>query len=221
VATKRGFLITFEGIEGCGKSTAIIEAQHYLSVLGRTALLTREPGGTWLGESLRAIILDTPDDEDIDATEEAFLFCASRAAHTRKIIGPALKAGCDVVSDRYLDSTFVYQGVKGGLANDELDFLNRIATRGIKPDLTILLDLPVESGLARKRGDGVMNRIDKKELTFHQAVRERFLALAAVETERITIVNSSGSRAATTKEIQRCIDGLLKPDASQDRPSAK
>jgi len=214
VEKKRGLLITFEGIEGCGKSTAIHEAQHYLSERGRNALLTREPGGTWLGESLRAIILDTPKDQDIDAIEEAFLFCASRAAHTRKIIGPALAAGYDVVSDRYLDSTFVYQGVQGGLEDADLDLLNRIATRGIKPNLTILLDLPAEMGLARKRGDGEMNRIDRKNLAFHKMVRERFLELAAVEPDRIRIVDSSGARDATAAGIRNCLAILLEKSAN-------
>ncbi len=209
VAKKRGLFITFEGIEGCGKSTAVREAQHFLSVLGRTAILTREPGGTWLGESLRKMILHTPDTEDIDFAEEAFLFCASRAALTRKIITPALSAGSDVVSDRYLDSTFVYQGVTGGLSNEELDAMNKIAIRGIRPDLTILLDLTVEAGLERRRGSGDMNRIDKKELEFHQMVRERFLTLAELNPNRIKIVDSSGTYEKTRKFIHIHISKLV------------
>ncbi|MCD6119580.1 dTMP kinase [bacterium] len=206
---KRGFLITFEGIEGCGKSTAVRSIHQYLGNLGRTALLTREPGGTWLGESIREILLNPPDTEDIDLTEEAFLFCASRAAHTRKVIKPALKGGYDIISDRYLDSTFVYQGVAGGLENDELDYLNRIATYGLMPDLTILLDLPVDEGLSRRRGAGAMNRIDKKAITYHSKVRERFLELADMQSDRIKVVDSSGSREMTLKRVKAHVDRLI------------
>lgn len=203
----RGYFFTLEGIEGCGKSTAARYLQSLLEVRGRPTFLTREPGGTALGEMLRAIILSPQLSGDaLSPVEQVFLFCASRARLAREVVRPLLESGRDVICDRYLDSTFAYQGVGGSISDEQLNALNRIATQGVVPDLTLLLDLPVEAGLSRRRIGGDINWIDKREIEFHSEVRDRFLRLAAAEPGRIKIVDSSGDQETTRAGIRSILD---------------
>ena len=204
-----GFFITLEGLDGCGKTTAAEGACEYLKRLGRNVVHTREPGGTWLGERLREILLSAPEGEVFTASEEALLFSASRAVHTREVILPALRGGADVVCDRYLDSTFAYQGVRGGLEFEELEALAQIATGGVSPNLTLLLDLQVEDALGRRREGGDLTRIDRKSLEYHSEVRERFLLLAERHPNRIKVVDSSGSREETMLKVELQINEFL------------
>lgn len=205
---ERAYFITFEGIDGCGKTTAAAGACEFLKGLGRNAILTREPGGTRLGESIRRLLLDAPEGETLTAAEEALLFSASRAVHTRENVRPALAAGTDVICDRFYDSTFAYQGVTGGLSDAELDALAQIATGGLVPDVTILLDLPVETALARRIGAGGMTRIDRKDDAFHNEVRDRFLLLASKFPGRIKVIDSSGEREDTMSQVIKALKEL-------------
>ncbi len=211
----RAYFITFEGIDGCGKSTAAAGACEFLKNAGRNAILTREPGGTRLGESIRRVLLDLPEGISLTPAEEALLFSASRAVHTREIVRPALSGGTDVICDRYYDSTFAYQGVAGGLSDAELGALAEIATGGLSPDLTLLLDLPVETAQDRRMSAGGMTRIDRKDAHYHSEVRERFLMLAKRHPERIRVIDSSGERENTMELVAFAIKEFLKTAESE------
>ena len=199
---KRGFFITFEGIEGSGKSTAAFSGADFLQSLGREIVRTREPGGTKFAEKIRELILNSRESKQLSPVEELFLFSASRARHTREIIIPALDAGRDVISDRFADSTLAYQGAGGALTDAQINFVSAIATGGLSPDLTILLDLPAEEGLARRRIAGSQNWIDRRELDYHEAVRARYLEIAAANPERVKIVDSAGSAEKTFLQVR-------------------
>jgi len=175
---RTSLFLVFEGIEGCGKSTQIALLAERLREAGRECLVTREPGGTPLGEALRDLLLRWEGGE-IDGLTELFLLEASRRAHVRTLILPALEAGTVVVSDRFADSSIAYQGGGRGIDLDLIERLNRAATGGLGADLTILLDLPAEEGLERiRKRDRVEDRLERERLAFHQRVREAYLAHA-------------------------------------------
>ena len=170
--------IVFEGIEGCGKSTQIELLAGRLRSAGREPLLTREPGGTPLGEALRKLLLDWTGGE-IDGLTELFLLEASRRVHVRTVVRPALEAGRIVISDRFADSSIAYQGGGRGLDVGMIERFNRVATGGLAADLTILLDLPAEQGLERvRRRDRVKDRLEREVLAFHESVRDAYLTHA-------------------------------------------
>jgi dTMP kinase len=177
-AIHRAPFIVFEGIEGCGKSTQIARLAARLEAGGRSCLTTREPGGTPLGEALRELLLGWQGSE-LDGLTELFLLEASRRAHVRQVISPALQAGTTVISDRFADSSMAYQGGGRGLDPELIERLNRIATEGVEPDLTVLLDLAPEEGLRRvrerERGE---DRLEREVIDFHRRVREAYLSLA-------------------------------------------
>lgn len=177
-AAARGIFIAFEGTEGCGKSTQIERLAAHLASLGRAALVTREPGGTPLGEILRRVLLD-PTGAGIDGWSELFLLEAARHAHVEQVIRPALERGLIVISDRFADSSVAYQGGGRGLDVAQVEWLNRIATAGLMPDLTVLLDIEVEEGLRRiARRDATRDRMEREQIEFHRRVRDAYRHLA-------------------------------------------
>lgn len=189
--------ISFEGIEGSGKSTAQRLLAEHLQGLGYDPLLTREPGGCALGRSLRPILLDART-RGLSSRAELYLFLADRAQHVAEIIRPALEAGQTVLCDRYADSTLAYQGYGRGLDPEHLRRINDMATGGLMPDLTLLLDLPVHCGLERaglrNREEGTVlseGRFDAESLEFHERVRQGYRSLAAEEPERFAIIDAA------------------------------
>lgn len=181
--------ITFEGPDGGGKTTQIRRLAERLGDAGQPVLVTREPGGTSIGRELRRILLDA--DNALMPATEAFLMSADRAEHVQQVIRPALESGSIVLSDRYLDSTLAYQGGGRGLDMRLLRDMQSLATGGLAPDLTILLDLPVEEGIARKRADADMNRLDHESLAFHERVAVAFRDLAHENPTRWLVINAT------------------------------
>lgn len=191
--------ITFEGIEGSGKGVMLRRTLEWLRAAGCNVLETREPGGSELGAALRALLLDTRN-RDLAPEAELFMYLADRAQHVSAKIRPALEAGQLVVSDRYADSTIVYQGYGRGLDLEELFRLNDLAVKGLWPDLTLVLDLEVEVGLGRaiKRNrelglDESEGRFEAESLAFHNKIRAGYQAWAARHPKRIRLIDASGS----------------------------
>ena len=189
---RRGVFITLEGPDGSGKTVQAERLRAALAATGREAVLVREPGGTPAGERIRAILMDR-DESSVRLTQraDALLFMAARAQLVETVIRPALERGAVVISDRYLDSTLAYQGFGGQLGVDDLLPVGRFATGGLRPDLTILFDVPVEVGLARK-SDAETTRFEAHfDRAYHERVRAGYLALAVAEPERWIIVDAS------------------------------
>ncbi|WP_456325539.1 dTMP kinase [Desulfonauticus submarinus] len=207
--------ITFEGIEGCGKTTQAQKLKEYLESLGKKVLLTREPGGSNLGITLRKILLSM-ESQDITKETELFLYLADRSQHVHQIIKPALEEGSIVISDRYTDSTVVYQGYGRGIDPNILHLLNELATNKLNPDLTILLDLPVEIGLKRALARNLEDRISREEgrfeaesLEFHTKIREGYLTWAALHKERIIVINGNNKPEIVFKDILEAIKNRI------------
>jgi dTMP kinase len=198
--------ITFEGIEGCGKSTQVDLLRQYLTGLGHKVLVTREPGGCFIGEKIRDILLD-PENRGMTALTELLLYEASRAQHVADVIEPALEAGETVISDRFYDASTAYQGHARGLGADKVERLNLIATEGLRPDLTIVLDLEASEGLRRLGQD--LDRIESEAVDFHEKVRNGYIEIANSHPERVRVVDSSGAIEATAAEINRIVDEFL------------
>lgn len=192
--------VTLEGPEGSGKTVVARRLAAELNARGHRVVLTREPGGTRLGERVRDILLGRAD-LGIDARADALLFNAARAQLVAEVIRPALAAGAIVLCARFADSTLAYQGYGAGLPIDELRDLARVATGGLEPDLTVLLDVDPEIGIRRK-APGARNRFESIDLEFHRRVRAGFLALAAEEPGRWRLVDSS-------RHIDRVFDDVL------------
>jgi dTMP kinase len=184
-------LITLEGPDGSGKTTQIHRLYDRLVAAGYAPLLTREPGGTPIGDQIRDV-LHSLDNHDMVDTTEILLYSASRAQLVAQVIRPALAEGRLVLCDRYADSTMAYQGYGRQLDLDALRVITQFATGGLKPDLTILLDVDVETGLRRKKAAEEWNRMDQQALDFHQRTREGYHALAAAEPDRWVTVDASG-----------------------------
>ncbi len=180
--------ITFEGPEGCGKTTQARRLAATLAARGVPVLLTREPGGTPIAEQIRQVLL-RPDNDAMLPPTEALLYLAARAQHTGEVIRPALAAGTTVICDRYTDSTLAYQGYGHGLPLAELARMDDFATGGLRPDLTIYLDLPVAVGLARKQG-AEWNRLEEQTLAFHERVRAGYQALIARAPARYLVLDA-------------------------------
>ncbi len=198
--------ITFEGPEGAGKSTQIQLLTDYLTEHGFAVHTTREPGGTPIGDQIRAVLHDVHNTE-MDAVAEILLYSASRAQLVAQVIKPMLAAGTMVLCDRYADSTFAYQGYGRGLDLKMLRQITAFATRSLVPDLTIYLDLPVEEGIRRKEianqaGKGELNRMDRQKIDFYRRVRNGYLTLAAAEPQRWLIVDARQSITAIQHEIR-------------------
>ncbi len=200
--------ITFEGVEGCGKSTQIALLGEYLTAQGHTVVLTREPGGTPIAEAIRALLLD-PANTAMSASAELLLYEAARAQHVDERIRPALAAGVVVLCDRFADSTTAYQGAGRGLSPDLVAQLHAMATRDIWPALTLVIDLPAEEGLRRATRHGASDRIENETLAFHERVRQEFLQLAKREAGRVHLVDGTRSIEAVSADIRVLVDAVL------------
>ncbi|MBN2829330.1 MAG: dTMP kinase [Candidatus Cloacimonetes bacterium] len=185
----RGLFITFEGIEGCGKSTQVKLLAEWLRATGREVLLTREPGGPVISEEIRRVLLN-PDTPEMLPETELLLYMASRSQHTGELIIPALESGQDVISDRYYDSTIAYQGAARNIDLEWIKRLTDYATYSLKPDITFLLDISVEES-TRRLTERCLDRIEKEKCDFHQKVREGFLTLANSEPERFKVLDGT------------------------------
>jgi dTMP kinase len=205
---KGGVLIAFEGGEGAGKSTQVKRLQEWLASEGLVARATFEPGATPSGAAIRAIVLDRAH-TDISPRAEALLYAADRAQHVRDVLRPALDAGEVVITDRFVDSSLAYQGAGRTIPLDEVRSLSRWATQGLVPDLTVLLDVPPEVGLARARGRAAADRLESESLEFHQRVRQTFRALAEAEADRYLVVDARRPPDQIAAEIRQRVAGLL------------
>ena len=206
-----GLFITFEGGEGCGKSTQIAALKARLEAIGKTVVQTREPGGTALGESIRSLLQHDDAGQGMSPEAELLLFAASRAQHVRELIAPAIAQGKIVLCDRFLDSTTVYQGVARAIDTKKVDTINQFAIGDTKPDLTILIDLPPEIGLARvhARSDGQLDRMEKEAIEFFQAVRQGYLDLAKSEPKRFLVLDGSQTVEELETQIWQRVGATL------------
>jgi dTMP kinase len=201
--------ITFEGPEGSGKSSQIRLLADFLRGRGETVLATREPGGTAVGDQIRACLHDATNTE-ITAVTEFLLFSASRAQLVRQVIGPALAAGQIVLCDRYADSTIAYQGYGRGLDRTILDQITAFAAGDLRPDLTLLLDIDVEKGLARRRQNAEeMTRLDLETLAFHRRVRQGYHALAVADPGRWCVIDADEGMTAVQAAIRAAVLGVI------------
>ena len=199
--------ITFEGGEGCGKSYQSKKLYDWLSNCGYNVVLTFEPGGTVLGNELRHLLKKKREDY-IDPLVELMLFNASRAQLVAEVIRPALKEDKIVICDRFSDSTTVYQGYARGLDMPTVLHINSIAIQGIKPDLTILLDMPAGGGIKRK-SNGPDDRFEEEQQSFHQRVRDGFLQLASLEKERWMVIDGTRSRTEISLSIRKQVEEVI------------
>lgn len=208
---KKGFFVTIEGCEGVGKSTLLRGLEEYLENLGRETVFTREPGGTEVAERIRAVILD-PENAAMTPTAELLLYAAARAQHTEEKIIPAVRDGKLVICDRYSDSTLAYQSYARGLDRGECLAADEIARRGVKPDLTVFLDLSPERGFARKGGADKGDRLEREKIDFHERVYAGFRAIAESDPDRVVAVDASKSR----EEVLASVVNLLKERGMTD-----
>ncbi len=207
--------ITFEGIEGSGKTSQIVKAADFLRGMGHDCIITREPGGTKIGEKIRGILLD-PDNRGLSPLAELLLYMADRTQHVKEIIEPLLWEGKTVLCDRFFDATLVYQGYARGLDIDLINRLHNLVLKGLQPDITILLDLPVETGLKRAwkeidRGarESVETRFEEEALAFHEKVRSGYLELARLEPDRFYTIDSGLSEPGVFEEIKKSLSRAL------------
>lgn len=211
----KGIFITFEGIEGTGKSTQIVLLANYLVARKRPVTLTREPGGTSIGDQVRRILLD-PQNTNLAARAELLLYAAARVQHIEELIRPELAAGKIVLCDRFSDATLAYQGYGRSLEPDTILTLDRIATGGMKPDLTILLDIDPTAGLARARGRNSTRgleteaRFENEDLAFHDRVRRGYLVLAEQEPDRFQVVDATPTPDEIQNRIRKIVDDMLR-----------
>jgi dTMP kinase len=204
----RGKFISLEGGEGAGKSTLLAGLRAYIEQRGIALVQTREPGGTSVGEAVRAIVLD-PAQRELAAETELLLMFASRAQLVRELIEPALSVGQWVLCDRYADASYAYQGGGRGQPVARIAELERWACAGVKPDLTLLLDLPVETGRARAAGRGDADRIEVEADAFFERVRTSYRERAATEPDRFRVIDASQSPAAVLQEATRALVVLV------------
>ena len=202
----KGKFISFEGIEGTGKSTQAKLLQQGLLGLGYEVILTEEPGGTLISLRVREILLSV-DHTNMKPLTELLLYNAARAQHIEEVILPALNRGAVVITDRFTDSTFAYQGYGRGIDLDLLESIDKIATNGLRPDMTMLLDLDVETGLKRNRRINKTDRLELEDVEFHKRVRKGYHELAAKEPERIKVLDAS----VGIEELNIVIAGII-PD---------
>ena len=211
--TKRGLFITFEGPEGSGKSTQLRRLAGRLRDEGRTVLETAEPGGTTIGMQIRRVLLDAKNRE-LRPTTELLLMFAARAQNVDELILPALSRGEIVLCDRFTDSSLVYQGVARGLGAEVVYEVDRIACRGLVPDLTIVVDIATELGLERAKArnqntQGVETRLDEQAVDFHRKVRDAYLQLAADEPNRVKLVDGSGAEESVEGDVWKVVAAVL------------
>ena len=200
-----GVLVAFEGGEGAGKSTQVTALAALLRASGRDVEITHEPGATRVGAAIRELLLD-PASSGLSARAEAMLYAADRAEHVDTTIRPALARGAVVITDRYVDSSLAYQGAGRRLDPDQVEALNEWATGGLRPDLTVLLDVEPTVGLARA---GEPDRLEAEPLAFHQAVRAGFLALAARDPGRYVVIDAGADPELVQQLVASAVESLL------------
>jgi dTMP kinase len=206
-----GTFITFEGIDGSGKSTQLRLLANFLASKNCNVLLTREPGGTPVGNKLRAALLDAH--EEVDPLAELLVFAADRAQHVRRVLRPALEAGRVVFSDRYADATAAYQGAGRGFSPTLIAEIIELATEGLKPDLTVLFDLPVDesNSRTRRRSDGKRknDRLDGETSDFHKRVRDEYLRIARDDPQRVKMVETNRPIDETHEQVKQIVISFL------------
>lgn len=206
--------ITFEGIEGSGKTTQIKWLTERLQQQGHKVLQTREPGGCPISDQIRSILLH-PDNAAMVSRAELLLYAAARAQHIEQIVRPALQCGDVVICDRFTDATLAYQGNGRGLDCDLINQLNRLAAGDCRPDLTLLFDLPVTTGLGRARQretqqqDSSEGRFEREQLDFHQRIRDGYLAMAKAEPERFKIVDAAQPAPQVCQQVSKIVDNFI------------
>lgn len=207
-----GKLISFEGAEGSGKSTQISRLAAHFQKTHREVISTREPGGTEIGEQIRNIIVHNSKGDEMCAETELLLFTAARAQLVREVIAPALLRGAIVLSDRFLDSSTVYQGIARNLAADPVAQINHFAVGNVMPDLTIVIDVPEEVSLARlkQRATDLPDRMERENVGFYKKVREGYLVLAKGMPERFIVVDGTKSQEVIEKKIWSEVQARLK-----------
>ena len=202
-------LITFEGIEGCGKTTQCELLYQHLSRTGQRVIKTREPGGTVLGEAVREVLLQK--DLRVFPLSELLLVMAVRAQHMEEVISPALSEGKIVVCDRFVDATYAYQGYGRSIDLGIIETLNRLVTKGVRPILTILLDCDVETALKRKKAASpIMDRFEQEDISFHTRIRNGYLELARDDGKRFLIVDGNLDRSEAHRIIREKVESLLR-----------
>jgi len=204
----KGLFISFEGIEGTGKTIQSKLLCEYLTKKGFKVLLTEEPGGTRIGRTIRDILLSV-DNIEMAPLTELFLYNASRIQHIKEVILPAIKKGMVVITDRFSDSTVAYQGYGRGIELNLINAIEHIVTEGLRPDKTILLDLDVAIGLQRNKGINKEDRIELENVSFHERVRDGYHALAAKEPERIHVMDASKSIEHIHGSIKNLVQDFL------------
>lgn len=212
-----GTFITFEGIDGSGKSTQLKLLNSFLRARGCDAVITREPGGTTLGLRLREALLDAL--EEVDPLTELLVFAADRAQHVRRKLIPALESGAVVISDRYADATVAYQGAGRGFPPELISQIVQLATGGLKPDLTLLFDVSIDESTSRttrrstsknSAARGARDRLDIEAAEFHARVRDAYLKIAAAEPQRIKVIDTSGPVDRTHEQVKQIIVPFLR-----------
>lgn len=203
-----GRFITLEGIEGVGKSTQARALADHIEAAGHHVIRTREPGGTDVGDRIRSVLLDPDGSAPAEDTELLLMF-AARAEHLARVIRPALVAGQWVVCDRFTDASYAYQGGGRNIDPARIRVLEEWVQQGLTPDRTLLLDLPVDEGLARARGGGDGDRFERERLAFFERVRETYLARAEAEPDRFRVVAAVDDRPAVTERVLAAIEDLL------------
>ena len=203
-----GKFISIEGIEGAGKSTQLTFIKNYLAEQGKTVVVTREPGGTELGEQIRTLLL-SPSDTPMSVNTELLLMFAARAEHVAQVIMPALERGDWVISDRFTDATFAYQGGGRGIDRQRIEQIAQWTLNGLKPDVTFLFDLPVEVGQQRviSRNEDI-DRFEQEKVDFFQKIRDCYLQRAEDEPERIKVIDSTKSIAGISTQLSRILETI-------------
>ena len=206
---KRGLFVTLEGGEGAGKSTSLAFVREFLEQAGKRVLVTREPGGTPLGEKIRELLLHGRDD-DMHLDTELLLMFAARAEHLARVIRPALAEGTCVVCDRFTDATYAYQGGGRGVSEARIHALEDWVQQGLRPDLTFLLDIPVEQGLARAGRRSAPDRFEREKIDFFERVRNRYLTAAAAEPQRIRVIDAGHDISGVQAQLRTVLEVFLR-----------
>ncbi len=204
----RGRFVTVEGIEGAGKSTQMDVIRQYLEERGISVVMTREPGGAPLSEAVRTLLLD-PDNRGMSSDTELLLVFAARAEHLHKVIRPALESGDWVLSDRFTDATFAYQGGGRGIEAARIAILEEWVQGRLRPDMTLLLDVPVETGMTRIAGRGKPDRFEREDRQFFQRIRDSYLQRAAAEPQRIRLIDARAPVQKVSREALAAVSALL------------
>jgi dTMP kinase len=210
-----GLLITIEGVEGAGKTTLAAKLAKYLSLRGCDVVLTEEPGGDAVANQIRRLVLDAGN--EITDRSELLLFEAARAQHVDKKIIPALQRGAVVISDRYVDSSVAYQAGARGIDGDTVKMLNDFATHCLRSDITFLLDIPIEAGLAREKG---ADRVSRESKAFHEEVRKAYLAIAEREQDRFVVIDATLGAEEVLRKASEAVERLL-PSVNCDKTAAE